>query len=215
MHFIINGQKHDFIPIKQFRTTHNLPESFSVAHFEPKDFTGLARIDGAGAELKTLHDRIFINIPLTILPHDLMTLVDNLQQIFQVEMYAINDKVQLKPEEVEYAVAGFGDVLNALVYKLISAIHSQSPLPEFDMVYYGWLNDSLRISITVYEYEVDEQLWQVQIVNHAYGRAGLQVNTGDALYFVADGVYACPAQGFMMNLLRDVARGVVDCLVTA
>jgi hypothetical protein len=56
MKLLIDGISHTFMPIRAFRTAHNLPPEFGVALFEPKDYTGLGSINRAGAEERRARD---------------------------------------------------------------------------------------------------------------------------------------------------------------
>ena len=91
MRLTIAGTPRDLIPIQQFRQQHNLPESFGVAQFEPKDFTGLAVIDQAGAEMNDLRQSLLAAIPPTLTLATLPPLFTRLQAMFRTGMYAINE----------------------------------------------------------------------------------------------------------------------------
>ncbi|MGB1286874.1 MAG: hypothetical protein ACPG7F_10105 [Aggregatilineales bacterium] len=208
MQLTIQGQTCDFIPIKNFRVIYGFSENFGIALFEPKDFTGLATIDHAGGHLRDLHAALLNNIPAAIDLSAIMPLTDRLRAEFRAGLYGINSEINLKPEEVEFAVAGFGDVMQALVYAVIPAIQTGNT-PDFDVIYQHWLNNSIRISATIHDYQHEDTVWQVQIINHAYGRMGLQIKTETEVIYVADGVYVCPAQGYMHGLLRDLAKKII------
>lgn len=194
-------QTYDFIPIKQFRAVYDLPPTFGVAMFEPKDFTGLAALDQSGQLLKQLQRAVMKAIPEHITTPTLLSVVDDLRTTFRQELEAINKSIGLRPPEVDFAVAGFGDVLMAWAYTLIS----QREGANFVAVYHQWLQDSLRLSQTVHTYTHDDAIWRIQVVNNVYGRVGLRVE-GEHITYVQDTLYACPAQGFMATLLTDVAN---------
>jgi hypothetical protein len=59
----------------------------------------------------------------------------------------------------------------------------------------------MRISQTGHAYAHNGETWSVQIINNAYGRVGLVVETGTVTYHVRDTALACPADGFMAQLL--------------
>lgn len=203
MKLLVDGEIQEFIPLKEFIQSQNAPRDFSVSLFEPKDFHGLAAIDKAGAEMNELRQSLLGAVPDELKIVDLLSFVDRMQATFRAGLYAINAVIHLKPEEVEFAVAGFGDVLRNWVYALIRGQAAKDKL-SFTAVYYQWLNDTARLSQELHHYEHAGAVWQVQVVNHAYGRAGLKVNTGENTFYVADSAYACPAEGYMALLLAEI-----------
>jgi hypothetical protein len=210
--FVIDGIECAFIPVKLFRQQYNLPESFGVHQFEPKDFNGLAALDNAGAELNLLRQAMLEALPEHLAPVALLPFFDRLQQRFDELLNSINGKVGLKPEEIEFAVAGFGDVNQMLTYALIRAQKANLPLPDFGTLYHDWLSNSVRISSSVHEYEHRGQRWHVQVVHHVYGRVGLKIDTGTDKHFVQDSWLACPAEGYMLTLLEEIAARVIERL---
>jgi hypothetical protein len=202
MRLIIDNAERELIPIKDFRQAHALPESFSVALFEPKDFSGLAALDHAGQEMNQLRQGVLDLLPTTIPKYDLLELAEGLQAAFRAGLYAINGQIGLKIEEVEFAVAGFGDMLRNWVYALFAR------RADFKAIYYQWLNDSIRVSQNLHEYSHQGQLWRVNILNHAYGRMGLKLQIGEDVYYLADSVYSCPAEGYMLGLLGEICEAI-------
>lgn len=211
MKLVIDGTLQEFIPVKAFVQAHQLDSNFSVALFEPKDFHGLAAIDKAGAEMNELRQALLNAVPDTLKISDLLSFSDRMQATFRAGLYAINEQIRLKPEEVEFAVAGFSDVLRNWTYALIRGQSARGDL-SFSGIYYQWLNDTARLSQEIHRYEHDGKQWQVQVVNHAYGRAGLKVDTGEKIYYLADSVYACPAEGYMAVLLADLGKLIQERL---
>jgi hypothetical protein len=202
MRLIIENAERQLIPIKDFRQAHALPESFSVAHFEPKDFAGLAAIDKAGQEMNSLRQGLLDMLPASLNKMALLSVSDGQREAFRAGLYSINEKIGLKPEEVEFAVSGFGDVLQNWAYALIRGN------ADFRAIYTQWLNDSVRVSQNVHEYAQQGQIWRVNILNHAYGRMGLKVQIGDAVYYLTDSIYSCPAEGYMLGLLGDICEAM-------
>lgn len=201
----INGTLQELTPIKAFREAHQLPESFRVSLFEPKDYAGLGSIEQAGSTMNSLRDNVLNMIPTRITLPDLIEFVDFLQLQFQSDLFNINDMIALHDVEVEFAVAGFGDVLRTMIYAMIPAHTSKQEMPSFEAIYYGWINDSVRVSSQIHLYAHQGNEWQIQVINHVYGRAGLVILAGDESYYVSDGLYLCPAEGFMYTLLKDIA----------
>lgn len=201
MRLTINGEPRLFEPIKAFRLSHDLTPEFGVALFEPKDYTGLGRIDGAGADLNAVRAAVLAAIPLGLSLRDWVVFVPELTRLFTGKLYEINPRVNLHDVEIEFAAAGFADVCQAAVYA-----HLRGAAPHFEQVYAEWLDQSARVSHTVHHYGA----WCVQVVTYAYGRAGLVVDTGSETHYVADVSLACPAEGYMASLLSDVYERIAS-----
>ena len=202
MRLIIDNAERELISIKDFRQAHDLPESFSVALFEPKDFSGLAALDHAGQEMNQLRQGVLDLLPTTIKKYDLLELAEGLQAAFRAGLYAINGQIGLKVEEVEFAVAGFGDMLRNWVYALFAG------RADFKTIYHDWLTDSIRVSQRVHDHAHQGQSWRVNILNHAYGRMGLRVQIEHEVHYLADSVYSCPAEGYMLGLLGEICEAI-------
>jgi hypothetical protein len=209
MQLFIDGAACEFVPIKSFRAEYNLPPAFSVALFEPKDYAGLGRIDRAGSELNDVRRAVLDALPERLSINAWLTFLPQLEALFRDKLVKINAQVGLREVEIDFAVAGFGDVCRALLYALLRARAENRPIPTFIQVYAEWLNSTIRVSQAVYIYEHEDEKWRVQIVNHAYGRIGICVQTGSMIHYVHDGVYGCPAEGYMVALLTDVAAVIV------
>lgn len=206
--FIIDGERHNCIDLKQFRVLFDLPDTFGVALFEPKNTSGLGRIDTAGAEMNMLRQAVLRFIPSTLPLKAWLDFLPQLTGHFQNELEAINHKIGLRDIEIEFAAAGFNDVCQALFY---AAAGGAQPL-NFDTIYQDWLNSTLRLSHKIHTYPYQGERWQVQIVNHVYGRVGLKVTGIDQTHYVYDSTLACPAEGFMLALLRDTAGHLLKAL---
>lgn len=115
----LDGQPRDLIPIKDFRTAHDLPPDFGVTWFEQKDYTGLGRIDRAGAELNLVRAALLDALPSTLPATGWLAFLPGYARLFEDRLYAINDQVGLKAVEIEFAVAGLSDVLHHIAYALI------------------------------------------------------------------------------------------------
>jgi hypothetical protein len=211
MKLLIEGTQRIFTPIHRYREVHHLPADFGVARFEPKDYTGLGSIDSAdaGAALNTLRAAILAAVPERAAPEDLPAATDMLASVFRTQLYAINSSVGLKPVEIDFAVAGFADVTQNYAYALLRARLSRSPAPSFAEVYSGWLESSARVATTLHEYRHEGNIWHIRVVSHAYGRTGLVVQRADGEEYVEDSALACPAEGFMLRLLKEVCAGLL------
>lgn len=202
----IDGERRLFAPIKAFReaqAAHGLPPEFGVATFEPKDFTGLGHIDRAGAELNAVRAAVLAAIPARLTLPQALAFVPQLTRLFTDQLYAINAQVNLRAVEIEFAAAGFADVCQAHVYAL--ARGGDAP---FAATYGEWLDRTVRVSQTVHH----DGEWEVQIVTHAYGRAGLIARRGGETHYVADAALGCPAEGYMAALLAEVAARLTAAL---
>lgn len=197
------------IDIKTFRTAHNLPATFGVAHFEPKDFTGLAQIDQAGDALQQLRAAVVAAIPAVLTVTEFPGVFDHLAQVFRQTLERINPQVNLKQVEIDYAVDGFEAVNGMVMFALIRAHAAGGAAPDFDAIYRQWLTESERVSARVHLYDD----WRVQIINDAYGRAGLLVHLDEVTTVrVRDATLACPAAGFMYGVMKTVADHVIVAL---
>jgi hypothetical protein len=212
MRLTLDGQPHDFTPIKAFRAQHNLPLRFGVGLFEPKDYTDLGRIDNAGVEMNALRNEVLTAIPLRIPLAELVTAAAHLAAVFRAQLYAINHTVGLRPGEIEFAYAGIADVTQAYAYALLHAHLTKSAPVSFEQVYRNWLQSSARVAETIHIYQHGSAVWQVQIVNHAYGRAGMIVRDANATYYVADAALACPAEGYVATLLTEICAALAERL---
>jgi hypothetical protein len=204
MQLLIDDLPCDFIPLKTFRQQYGLPPEFGIALFEPKDFSGLAVLDAAGAEMNALRQVVLDAIPARLTTAALLPCCDRLRDLFAATLTRINPVIGLKPEELGFAVAGFDDMTRTLAYALLRARAARQPLPAFAAVYADWLHQSVRVSARQHEYVHEGQRWQVQMIQHVYGRVGLKIVIDSATLYVADARVACPAEGFMQGLLAEV-----------
>jgi hypothetical protein len=204
MELIIAGKRQPFMPIKAFRERHGLQDDFSVAYFEAKDTRGMARINDAGEAMNWLEQRLLDAIPAQSNVVSLLMVCDALENAFREALESINDQVGLRAPEVDYAVAGFADVLRRWCYDAIRSHVNSQTIVNFSLIYGDWLTDSIRIASRIFDYVHQGQHWQIQIVNHAYGRVGLLVTIGPERHYVADAIHACPAEGFMYRLLQAI-----------
>lgn len=209
MNLIINGQPRTFEDLHTFREHHTLPDTFGVAQFEPKDYTGLARIDQAGPALNRVRETVLSAIPEPLEATHLPIYADLLTKTFQMALLNINEEVNLKPVEVDFAVEGFRGVISAVTFALIRARVTKDASPTFIEIYGTWLSESVRVSAQVHPFTHNGTTWQIQIVNTMYGRAGLVITTTDETYYVADASLGCPAEGFMYNLLKSATEKII------
>jgi len=213
MQLLINGKQQTFIPMQTFRKQWNLPQTFAVDFFEPKNWEGLGSMKGADTALTTMKQAILADIPETITPLNLLSVVDLLAKTFQHQLEIANKAIGLRYHDIGFAAAGFEDVLRNTAYYLLRLNHTyQGDLEQlrqnfdFRSIYKPWLDASARLSTTVHSYQHGDNQFQIRVVNHIYGRVGLEVQIDTTCYYVVDKTLACPGEGYMGELLRDIAQ---------
>ncbi len=191
-----------------------LPTAFGVTRFESKDWDGLGRIDAGGQALNHLRDAVLEAVPSHVALEHLPDALRTVGDVFRAQLEAINDRIGLKAVEIEFASSGFDDMLQAAFYAWMRARIAKITPPTFEAVYHAWLADSVRISSTVHPYPHGDALWQVRVLNTIYGRAGLAVTLGDGhTVYVLDSALACPAEGFMVHLLKQTYKKLYNASV--
>ncbi len=211
----IDGVSHDFIPLKDFRAQFGLPETFSISWFQPKDFTGLGSIRHANSELMHVRQALLETLPDGMPPAGWSSLSVSLQMAFRHLLFEVNPQIGLKPEEIDYAVNGLGQVCYLLMQHCTSARMRGQPLPSFNDIHHLWLEGSVIVWPKTYGYEWDDNVWGVQVIEYAYGRIGMAVSTPQGIFAVLDRIYTCPAEGFMTLLLRDIVERILDLMQQA
>lgn len=212
MRLKMNGQAQDFMPLPDFRVAHDLPDTFGLAYFQPKDEVGLGSIDGAGAVLGAVRGAVAEAVPGAVPAADWLGVVPRLAATFEAALVQANAAIGLREAEISFAVGGFGDVCSAYALALFRAQVTRQPAPDFDAVYADWLWGTVRTAGAV-PYDHGGVTWQVRVVYHAYGRVGLMVTMQDTTTYVLDKALACPAEGFMQGLLRAVAAKMAAATV--
>lgn len=202
----VRGQPREFVPVRDFRAANGLPPDFGINLFVEKDYARLGSIEGAANELRSLRQSVLAAIPFQVPDSGWMGFSLAIQLIFNHKLREVNPRIGLRRSEIEYAVIGFGQVIQAFIHAMIEARMRGAPLPDFAQVYTDWLNRTVEVSSqTTFPYRHGEQEWRVSVVRHAFGRIGLIVQTDRATHHVYDPEIACPAESFMYLLLRDVA----------
>jgi hypothetical protein len=210
--WLIDGEHLTPIPLKTFIGHYGLAADFGVSAFSTKDYAGLGRIDAAGAALNTLRETVLQRVPARCTVTSLLNTVDDLGRHFEQHLRQINPVVGLREPEIEFAVAGFRDVLSQFAYALVQAHLTHGPRPDFSRSYHDWLMSTLRCFEERHLLQVAGQDAVVQVVAHAYGRVGLLIRRGDQTDAIYDPALACPAEGFMTVLVAAVASRMVDAV---
>lgn len=192
------------IDIKKFREENNLPDSFSIELFESKDYENIGNLD-KGTELDVLTQAVMDIIPDHIRLNDMLTVIDRITLVFKQTFALINETIHLKTVEIDFATAGFQDVLYNLYYKLLEARTQGKTEVDFEAVYTQWLYDSVRVTHRTHDYPYQDETWQIQSINTIYGRIGLKITTPQQIYYVHDIKLACPAESYMYRLLKRVS----------
>jgi hypothetical protein len=214
MQFLVYRVPQEFVPISDFRDRYALPQHFGVSAFLPKDFTGLASIELAGDALKGVRQAVLDAIPESAPTQGWMGFNLRLQLRFQRALKRANEDIGLKPSEIQYAVAGFGDVIQAYLHLALRRRLQSLPPPGFASVYANWLNESIEVARLMYPYNYQGEIWLVRLVRNAYGRMGMLVQMQGADHYVYDAEQRCPAAGFMASMLEAAARRLAAALQT-
>lgn len=219
MELMLDGQRHTWLALQNFRLQQGLPDDFGVAYFEPKNWEGLGSISGSGKLLASMKQNIMAGVPSALKLPELFPLGEALTNLFHQEFVTINPHIGLQEVEVEFAVAGFSDIMRGVAFKLIqlSQAYQQNLAVvqrdfDFEAVYQGWLDDATRLSSLVHPYPHGEVTYQVQVIYNPYGRVGLKVQVNGEVYYVADLELACPAASYMHELCGDIAAKICKAL---
>jgi hypothetical protein len=204
MRLVIDGISREFEPLSAFRERFGLPATFGVETFQPKTWDGLGSIDGAADALQGVREVVCAAVPVAVPAADWLHSIPQLAATFEAALRQANTAIGLRDEEIAFAVNGFGDVCSAYGLALFKG-RVRGTTPDFEAVYREWLYGSVRLGATEAPYPHQRETWQVRVIHHAYGRVGLQITRPDAVHYVADRALACPAEGYMLGLLRAVA----------
>lgn len=186
----------DFEALDTFRARHGLPMDFGIVSLFPKDFSGMGR-------LHPHHPYILGNAMrsavLTAPDRSSAAYVDHCTHVFRDALDSINSQIGLSPEQADFAVNGFSDMLWHVHYGRMGqdGMSTESLLAAF-------IEDSLHLSSAAQSYEHQGDCWQVWSVSSLFGRVGLRVTSDMAQWHVRDERYACPMQTFMLDLVQAV-----------
>jgi hypothetical protein len=196
---------HEAVPLAAFRMAHGLDERFGLAHLDPKDFDGL----GSAVGITFAHfwepilaaQRLIPALPdEAALRRAAQLAIDTFDQTLTV----LNAQVKLTPEQAEFAVAGFADLLWACVYALLDR---RQP-PDLEARVEASIAASLHRVGLPQTIAAGGAVWQVTSVATLYGRVGLLVERDGQRWLVADSVYTCPMAQVMTRLVLATARSL-------
>ncbi len=213
MQLPVDGRRRTFVTLTDFREAYGLSDTFEVATFQPKDWHGLGSIDQAGAALAPLREQTVAAVPQRVPAAAWLHHLSDVVATFEAELRRANPQIGLHRDEVAFAVNGFSNMCTALAYALARARLTRNSPPTFDAVYRRWVYDSVTVGSETYDYTHEGETWAVRVITHIYGRVGLAVETPDGVHYVADKALACPAEGFMQALLRDVGEAMIAASV--
>lgn len=172
-------------------------------------------MEGAGAVLLAVKQQIIAAVPAQIQPVELTAVVEALTLTFQSELEKVNEQVGLRPVEVDFAVSGFRDILQAAVYQLIHLFYTHRDrrtelchLFDFAAIYQTWLNGSVRVSAAAHPYQYNGLEFEVRLIYNVYGRVGLEIKMAGEVYYVTDMSLACPAASYMRDLCSETAQAL-------
>jgi len=210
------------ISLEAFRAQFELPDTFGVAEFEPKNWVGLGSMDGAGQGLKRVEQAVLNMLPGQVSPAHLLDLGDGLSTRFYQELKIANQEIGLSPVEVEFAVAGFKDVLQGISYQLIQQyklpgdpLQNLSEAFDVEKIYQDWMQANTQVSGTTHTYPHGDRVFACRVMYDPYGRLGLLVEVEGLTFHVLDTSLACPAANFMHRLLTQVGNRIYRGLLLA
>jgi hypothetical protein len=221
MYLTIEGQPREFISLKSFRAERGLPAEFDVDYFERKIWVGLGSMNSVHATrgLEMMKQEVLKSVPASLKPKDLLRAVDELAQIFRSYFEESNRHIGLKPEEVDFAVSGFLNVMRDVAYELLRLhqlyrgdLNRIRDAFDFDSVYQHWLDSSTRISAMTHIYVHGEHPLKVRVIYNVYGRVGLEVRDEGQVFYLEDMSLACPASNYMGGLCEETTEKLCQTL---
>lgn len=219
MELTVNHQNRSFIPLQSFRAQWNLPETFGVAYFEPKQWEGLGSIEGAGPALVEVRRQVLQAVPTQIPLPALEAVTQQLKDFFHRELAAANTRVGLRDVEIDFAVSGFYDVLSSAASQLLKlALQHRCNMAQvrqefsFANAYQDWMNAWVKVSSPAHSYRHGDLQFSVRIITNPYGRVGMAVEIAGETYYVLDMSLACPAASYMQELCGQVAKRLCQSL---
>lgn len=201
----IDGSMRVFVPLRAFRAEFELPSDFNTSLFTHRPAAPRRTLVHAGSALRQIKQAVLDAIPTD--PATTWTLeAIKLESVFRRELIRHCAVLGMSEREIDGAALGFGAVCEAFVYTTLRAQSEGAPLPYFPNVYLDWLDSTVAISTTMFPYEADGNIWQVQLLRTAYGISGMIVHTAYGTHYVQDATHSCPAEDFMIELLEAVTR---------
>jgi hypothetical protein len=194
------------VPLAAFQAAHGLDERFSLSAIAPKDFAGLGSTGGLTfADFWQPICELQRAQPAPLAGEaELRRAAQSAIEAFETTLNRLNTRSQLTPEQVEFAVAGFADLLWQCIYALLSA---RRPV-DLDACVADAVAASLRRSSAYQTITANGGEWRVCTVSTLFGRIGILVEHGMQRWLVADNAYTCPMAQVMTRLVVATARGL-------
>ncbi len=216
----IGGVRREFVPLPALSQQWGLPDEFCIAHFEPKDWQGLGSLDGAGKALEKVKQQVLRATPRRLTANSLPGWVEPLTGVFRRALVGANEEVGLRESEIDFAVAGFRAITQAVADHLIRLSYANRADPglirsqyDYAAIYRAWLDESVEVSGMTHAYTHNGARFDVRVIYYAYGRVGLEVRpAGGETYYVADLALACPAASYMQELCGAVGERLCEAL---
>lgn len=215
MQLLIDRERREFLPIATFRAAYNLPYTFGISHFEPADRPRSGWGGDAEAELAEVQQAVLDAMPAQLPVWGWSMALPPLVTLFQNKLDAAAPLLDMSSREVAFAVNTFSELCQKYLHAVIRARVTGQPFPVFGDVYTAWLESTVEIGGAVHPYVHQGGVWAVQVVSHAYGKAGLVVWTDTDTYYIEDNAQRCPAQPFMEALLTAVAGRIARAVQAA
>lgn len=211
MELSIDGQTQTLQPLADFRKQWGLPATFGMAHFEPEERTGLGKLEEAGDTLNQIKNTTLKSVAPMVSRSQLFDEAARLAYYFQQTLTTHNHQIGLSLVEIDFARAGFEDILRAVTDQLVRLSYETTPAQicqqfNFPMIYETWLNNGVRVASTEHHFVHDDRLFLVQVIYNPYGRMGLRITVDDQTSYVLDTTFACPAASYMKSLSETVAQ---------
>ena len=213
MQLMIDNEPRNFVPIGDFRKQFDLPQAFGMQLYMHGDITMQGRIRRLQDEMQLARQDVLDALPEGMPLRGWVAFLPHLTRLFTDKLHEINTQLQMRREQIDQAVTAFNQVCQAFLYARIQSRGGEAPALE--QVYQDWLNKSVQIAPQTHSYIHNGHVWAVQLVTHALGPCGLIVWTPDDTYYVADHVFACPVEPFLVDLLQEIARHIAAPDATA
>jgi len=221
MQLTVDGAQRTFTPLPAFRQQWGLPPEFCIACFEPKDWQGLGSLDGAGEALDKVKRQVVNAVPRQAPLSELSGVAEALTGVFRRALVGANEAVGLREQEIDFAVAGFqaitqavADQLFRLCYAARGDVRRAREAYRYDEVYRAWLDHSVEVSGVTHTYAHGGAQFDVRVIYYAYGRIGMEVRVTGQTHYVLDTALACPAASYMKDLCQELGEALCEAVAS-
>lgn len=202
-----HGRVQQLVPLEEFRTAHNLPNTFDITLFEPTGIT-YHPVWSQKTMLANLHEHLYTVVPEKIPLPQLNQIPHMLALIFQNEMITRGADAGLEVDDVEQVATDLQNILETAAYKLLELFYQQGQSytavgQQFDntAVYQEVLDSTVHLGTTEHTYQHHDQTWTIHVIHTVYGPLGLHITspTTPDPHLVADRTLAFPALDFIAS----------------